>query len=272
MRTNCCRVPALVSSVHRSKCTTRRCFRDAQATPSARPPPSHAGLVVPRGTRSEVRLIHPRLSTQLVCQGLCLCARLCCSLRGSAAPRLRGSAAPLLRSCAAARLRGCAAARLRGCAAPPRLLRGSSAAARLLRGSAAPRLRDSAAARLRRSAAPRLRGSSATARLCGCATPRPLSSAAPRPRGSSAPRLRGSAALRLRGSAAPKLRSSVRAAVFIQNALARPQFCGHSPKSTRPVAHKYAAGSAHGTEAARCVARAPPFWPPPPARIAFPRA
>ena len=199
MRTNCCRVPALVSSVHRSKCTTRRCFRDAQATPSARPPPSHAGLVVPRGTRSEVRLIHPRLSTQLVCQGLCLCARLCCSLRGSAAPRLRGSAAPrLLRSCAAARLRGCEAARLRGCAAPPRL-RGSSAAPRL-RGCATPRLRDSADPRLRGSAAPRL--------LRDCAAPRLRDSAAPQLRGSAAPRLLGSAAPRLRGSAAPRLRGS----------------------------------------------------------------
>ena len=62
--------------------------------------------------RSEIRLIHPRLSTQLVCQGLCLCARLCC-LRGYAAPRLRGPAARrgALRLGAAAR-RG--AARWRG--------------------------------------------------------------------------------------------------------------------------------------------------------------
>ena len=116
MRTNSCRVPALVSSIHRSKCTMRRCFRDSQATPSARPPPSHAELVVPRGTRSDVRLIHPRLSTQLVCQGLCLCARLCC-LRGSAAPRLRGSAAPRLRGSAARRgAARCGSARRRGAA------------------------------------------------------------------------------------------------------------------------------------------------------------
>ena len=33
--------------------------------------------------RSEVRLIHPRLSTQLVCQGLCLCARLWIETLGS---------------------------------------------------------------------------------------------------------------------------------------------------------------------------------------------
>ena len=56
-----------------------------------------------RGMRSDVRLIHLHLSTQLECQGLCLCARLCCCLRGSVAPQLRGSAAPRLRGFAAPR-------------------------------------------------------------------------------------------------------------------------------------------------------------------------
>ena len=54
------------------------------------------------GTRSEVRLIHLRLSTQLVCQGLCLCAQLCCCLRSSATPQPRGSAAPRLHGGSAA--------------------------------------------------------------------------------------------------------------------------------------------------------------------------
>ena len=67
----------------------RRCACGARRSTGVLPTSASRG-----GTRSEVRLIHLRLSTQLVCQGLCLCARLCCCLRSSATPRPRGSAAP----------------------------------------------------------------------------------------------------------------------------------------------------------------------------------
>ena len=134
--------------------------------------------------RSEIRLIHPRLSTQLVYQGLCLCARLCC-LRGSAIPRLRGFAARRLGGSAARRLRGSAAPRLRGSAAP----RGAARCGSVRRRGAARRgavARPGDAAARRCGAAVQRGGASvrcgAAVRRGASAAPAAAAAAAPAPR------------------------------------------------------------------------------------------